>query len=103
MLDIQKGSYEIRCVLINSETVLNNDGVRQLEINPDAWTIHPAEQRFEIVQLQRRGAILNSNGRRYYAEVTQVAEKSICLILKRAGVGETISVEADWVSPVMVT
>ena len=100
MIDIQNGSYEIRCVLINSATVLNNDGVRQLEIEADAWTIQPAEQRFEIIQTQRKGAILNSNGQRYFAEVKQVAEKTICIELKRANVSETISIEAEWVNTI---
>lgn len=91
---IPNGCYEIRCVLINAETVVNDDGVRELEIRDGEWIIQPSGQRFEIEQIQGERAILNSNGHRYFADVTLAGAGTIELELKRENVSETISVEA---------
>lgn len=93
-----KGVYEITCVLLNSETVVNNDGLRRLEIQDNAWVLQPAGQAFEIEQLFRKTAILRSNGKRYFAETSRTSEKEILLRLKREHSSETISIEAELTS-----
>ena len=94
---VPKGSYEILCVLINSETVVNDDGVRELEINDGEWIIQPSGQRFEIEQIKGGRALLRSSGHRYFAEVELTGAGSIQIDLKRENVSETISVEATLV------
>ena len=91
---IPNGTYDIRCVLINSETVVNDDGVRELEIHSDAWIVNPSGQQFKIEQSNGDRAILRSNGHRYFAEVELVGNATIQLKLKKENVAEILSIEA---------
>lgn len=91
---IPKGTYEIRCVLINSETVVNDDGVRELEVHSDEWVVKPSGQTFEIEQVNGGRAILRSNGHRYFAEAQLVGNATVELELKRENVAEILSIEA---------
>ncbi|MEL7496844.1 MAG: hypothetical protein AAFN77_04495 [Planctomycetota bacterium] len=97
----QPTNYEIQCVLINSETVLNDDGVRRLELNANEWVIQPAEQRFQVEQRHQSNAVLRSNGHRYFAEIHQIDEATIELQLKRENVAGSITIEAT-LSPTIV-
>jgi hypothetical protein len=93
MSSIAKGDWAIDCVLINDQTVMNNDGFRALEILDREWVIQPLGQRFKICQLTPKSAVLKSNGETYYADY-QVDGGSLTLRLARQNVKETVTVEA---------
>ena len=50
MSSIPKGEWAIESIIVNRQTVVNNDGMRALQILDDEWVIQPAGQRFRIRQ-----------------------------------------------------
>ena len=93
MTTISKGGWAIECVLINDQTVMNNEGMRALEILDTEWVIQPAGQRFRICQLTSKSAILESNGQTYYVDF-EVDGSLLKLKLSRQNVKETVTLEA---------
>jgi len=93
MSSIAKGDWAIDCVLINDQTVMNNDSMRAIEILDREWVVQPAGQRFKICQLTSKSAVLESNGETYYADF-QVDGGLLKLQLSRQNVKETVTVEA---------
>jgi hypothetical protein len=93
MSSIAKGDWAIQCVLINDQTVMNNDSIRALEVLDREWVIQPAGQRFKICQLTSTSAILESNGETFYADF-EVDGGLLKLQLSRQNVNEAVTVEA---------
>ena len=93
MSSIAKGDWAIECVLINDQTVMNNDSIRALEVLDREWVIQPAGQRFKIYQLTSKSAILESNGETFYADF-EVDGSLLKLQLSRQNVRETVTMEA---------
>lgn len=98
---IPQGTYEIQCVLLNSETVVNDDGVRELEIREDHWCVWPSGQRFELLQDSGERLILESNGHQYFAELELLGDASILVNLKKKNVAEVLSIEAKLIEAVL--
>lgn len=93
MKSIPKGNWQIDCVLLNETTVMNNDGMRGLEILEDEWVIQPSNQRFRIRQATDNSAVLESNGQVFYADF-EINGGQLELKLSRPNLKETIKIEA---------
>jgi len=93
MSSIPIGSWHIECVLINEETVMNYESVRGLEILKDEWVIQPSGQRFRIRQSAGNTAVLESNGKVFFADF-EVDGSSLYLKMSRKNVKERIAIEA---------
>lgn len=91
---LSQGIYEIQCVLLNSETVLNDDTVRCLEVHPEYWLLQPAEQRFDVLQETQSGLVLESNGHIYHARKS-VENGVVTVELKKTQCQETISLDVQ--------
>ena len=94
MSSIPNGDWAIECILVNDETVMNNGGMRALEILENEWVIQPAGQRFKIIQLTPKSAVLESEGGTYYADF-QVDANKLSLQLSRPNVKEKIKIAAE--------
>jgi len=102
MDSIPVGNWEIECVIVNRTTVMNNEGIRALEILKDQWVIQPSGQRFQVRQLTNKSnglksAVLESNGETYYADF-KVNGNSLQLAMSRPNIKETIHIEAVAIS-----
>ena len=93
MSSIATGNWAIECVLINDQTVVNNDGMRSLEVKDREWVIQPAGQHFKVCQITSKSAVLESNGETYYVDF-QVEGSLLKLELSRQNVNETVTLEA---------
>ncbi len=93
MNSIPKGNWYIDCVILNDVTVMNNEGMRGLEILDDEWVIQPSNQRFRIRQSTDNLAVLESNGKVFYADF-KVNGSKLELKLSRPNLKETIKIEA---------
>ena len=93
MSSIPIGDWAIKCVLVNDETVMNNEGMRALEILDREWVIQPAGQRFKILQLTSKSAVLESEGGTYYADF-QIDANKLSLQLSRPNFKEKIRIAA---------
>jgi len=93
MNSIPKGNWQIDCVILNEVTVVNNDGMRGLEILEDEWVIQPSNQRFRIRQTTNDSAILESNGQVFRADF-EINGSKLGLKLSRPNLKETIKIEA---------
>ncbi len=93
MSSIPTGDWAIECILVNHETVMNNEGMRALEIREDEWVIQPAGQRFRIRQSTSKTALLESNGEIFYADF-EAEGCELKLTLAREDRNETVSIEA---------
>ena len=91
---IPNGDWAIDCVLVNDETVLNNEGMRALEIEVRDWVIQPSGQRFKVTQLTSNSAVLDSNGETYYA-IFEVNGSNLDLQLSRPNLKEKIRIKAE--------
>ena len=103
MSSIPHGRYQVECVLIDFETVFNNEGVQELEISNRHWTIGPANQRFEVLQHDETTAELSCYDKRYNAEF-ELNENGDELVihLRREGVPQVIRIDARRI-PVTIT
>ena len=90
---IPEGDWAIECVLINQVTVMNNEGMRAVEVKDDAWVIQPAGQRFRICQSTAKSAVLESNGEVFYADY-EVDGNKLLVDLSRRNIKEVVSFEA---------
>ena len=93
MSSIPTGNWQIECILINDETVMNYESIRGLEILKDEWVIQPSGQRFRIRQSAGNTAVLESNGQVYFADF-EVDGCSLKLKMSRQNVKETIGIDA---------
>ena len=93
MNSIPKGNWHIECVIVNGTTVMNNEGIRGLEIFDDQWVIQPSNQQFEIRQATADSAVLESNGEVYYADF-KVSGSRLSIKMSRPNIKETVTMEA---------
>ncbi|MFK7766715.1 MAG: hypothetical protein AB8B55_05800 [Mariniblastus sp.] len=93
MFSIPKGDWAVESILINGTTVMNNDGMRGLEILDDEWVIQPVGQRFKVRQSTSKTAVLESNGEVFYADF-EVRGSDLRLQLARENRNETVCIEA---------
>ncbi|MEM9942681.1 MAG: hypothetical protein AAF939_14045 [Planctomycetota bacterium] len=93
MLSIPAGDWMIESVIINDETVLNDDGIRAIEILADEWLVQPVGQKFRVRQAYANTAVLESNGNVYYADF-ELDGENLNLKLTRQNEKETIQIEA---------
>ncbi|MEM7453149.1 MAG: hypothetical protein AAF456_02230 [Planctomycetota bacterium] len=91
----RKGRWQIASVLVNSETVLNSEGFRQLDVSGDEIAIEPAGFRFKVQQSTPKSAVLELNGRVYFADFS-IKEDTIHLKLSRPEMDEKINIEAEF-------
>ena len=94
MFSIPEGVYAISCVLLNSETVVNNEAIRFVEVYHDRWTLQPANQQFRVVRAYSNSAMLNRNGKAYVAEFEIDQQGNLKIDLKQEGVAQMLSIEA---------
>ena len=91
------GEWRIKGVLINQETVLNNEGFQFLQIQDDDLVILPADIHFQVKQSRPSSAVLESRGQVYFAEFAAVG-KRFALELSRPKFREKIQIEAELVT-----
>lgn len=97
MIAIPYGDWVIQSVLINGTTVMNNEGIRAIEIQELEWVLQPSGQPFHVVQLTQTSAVLRSNGKTFYANF-EVNGNHLSLHLSRQNLKETVSFEAEAIS-----
>ena len=97
MISIPHGGWAIQSVLINGTTVMNNEGIRAIEVLEGEWVLKPSGQPFQVIQLNSTSAILRSNGETYYADF-EVKGNNLSLHLSRADFNEKISFLAESIS-----
>ncbi len=102
MFSIPEGVYAINCVLLNSETVVNNEAIRFVEVYHDRWTLQPANQQFRVIRAYSNSAMLNRNGKAYVAEFTIDQQGHLKVDLKQEGVTQMLSIEAKLLASVQV-
>ena len=95
MTTLRKGQWQIQSVLVNDQTVLNNEGFLRLEISNDELVIQPIGFRFNIQQSTARSAVLESGGRVFFADFVE-NDKAIELRLTRPEFEETINIGAEY-------
>jgi len=93
MNSIPQGNWHIESVIVNGTTVVNNEGLRGLEVLKDEWVIQPSNQRFQIDDVQNGTAVLNSEGQAYYADF-EVNGDRLSLKMSRPKIKETITIDA---------
>ncbi len=97
MISIPYGDWAIESVLVNETTVVNNDGIRALEILELEWILQPSGQSFQVIQLTSTSAVLRSDGETYFADF-EVNGSHLSLQLSRPNLEERISVQAVSIS-----
>lgn len=97
MSAFRSGQWQIQSVLVNDQTVLNNEGFLNLDIEGDELTINPIGFRFQIKQETTDGAVLESKGRVFFADII-IDEDTIDLKLTRPDFDETIRIGAEYVA-----
>jgi len=96
MSALRAGKWQIQAVLVNDQTVLNNDGFRHLEITTSEFVVQPIGFRFAIQQSTPRSAVLESRGQIYFADFSLQGD-AIDLKLSRPNFAETIRIEAEFI------
>ena len=97
MSPIPYGDWAIECVLVNETTVMNNDGIRALEISEHEWVLQPSGQRFKVLHLTSKSAVLESQGETFHAYF-EIRANHLSLQMSRASVKETLRIEAEAIS-----
>ena len=82
MTGIQRGSWTIKSVQVNSAPVLNAEGFRQLVVKDRAVAIEPAGIEFSVEQSTTRTAVWN-RGRKYSLPTSFLATGELTLNLSR--------------------
>ncbi len=93
MSTFSEGTWHIETVLVNKETVMNNEGFTGLEVSKDEIVIQPVGMRFNVEQETMHSAILESRGQIYYADWS-VDGPTIELVVSRPDVRDTITFSA---------
>jgi hypothetical protein len=93
MTGIQRGSWTIKSVQVNSRPVPNADGFNQLVIRDKAVAIEPAGIEFSVEQSTARTAILESRSQVFYADFCS-RNGELTLNLTRPSFDEKISLNA---------
>ena len=91
------GNWDVKSILINEETVMNNEGFQTLKITDDEFEILPIGFRFRIRQSTSKTAVLESRGQVFYANFS--LDRTVLTIeLARPKFKETIRLEAELVT-----
>lgn len=94
---IRPGSWEIQAVIVNAETVMNDEGFCRLEFANNEMIIQPADLRFQLSEDKGDNTIeFVSRGQVFYAEFRLEGEQ-VFLELTRPKFHERISIEASYV------
>jgi len=91
------GHWRINSILIDRETVINNEGFRSLEITDDEIVIQPAGTSFSISQATPETAVLESCGQRFYGNFVCDGD-TLMIDLTRQKFKEAIQIEAELVT-----
>jgi hypothetical protein len=94
MISIPYGGWAIQSVLINDTTVMNNEGVRAIEVLEHEWVLQPSGQPLQVVILNSTSAILRSNGDTYDADF-EVNGNHLTLHISRRDLNEKVTFEAE--------
>lgn len=97
MSAFQNGKWKIQSVLVNDQTVLNNEGFISLDVLGDELVINPIGFRFQIQKRTPSGLLLESSGRVFYADVL-VDNRVLELKLTRPDFDETIQIGAEYIA-----
>ena len=95
MHTLRPGLWQIESVLVNEQTVINDEGFLRLDVTENDFVIQPIGLRFNFQQLTPRSAILESGGRAFLADFL-VNENAIHLKLTRPEIDETIHIGATY-------
>jgi hypothetical protein len=95
MTGIQRGSWTIQSVLVNSSPVSDADGFRQLVIKDKALAIEPAGIEFSVAQSTTRTAVLESRSQVFFADFCS-SNGELTLKLTRPAFNEQISLNAKF-------
>ncbi len=96
-MPVRSGVWAITSVLINDQTVLNNEGFQRLEVDENHVAIEPVGLRLDVAQSTSRSAVLESGSEIYFADFSFSAEK-FELILKRPQFNESVKICSEFVS-----
>ncbi len=94
MTGIQRGSWTIKSVQVNSTPVLNAEGFRQLVVKDKAVAIEPAGIEFSVEQSTTRTAVLESRSQVFFADFFS-RDGQLTLHLSRPSFDEKISLSAQ--------
>ena len=94
MTGIQRGSWTIKSVQVNSAPVLNAEGFRQLVVKDRAVAIEPAGIEFSVEQSTTRTAVLESRSQVFFADFFS-RDGQLTLNLTRPSFDEKISLSAQ--------
>ena len=97
MSSFPHGEWRIDGVLINQETVMNDEGFRFLQIADEDLAIQPAGLTFAVKQSTQSSAVLESRGQVFFAEFKVNADR-MTIELTRPKFKETIQIEAELVN-----
>ncbi len=94
MCTLRAGNWQIQSVLLNEQTVLNNEGFLRLEITPTELLIQPIGFRFKIQFSTPRTAILESRGEVYFVDYVHKGN-TVELKLTRPELSDWIQIGAE--------
>ena len=95
MTGIQRGSWTIKSVHVNSSPVLNAEGFRHLVIKDKAMAIEPAGIEFSVAQSTMRTAVLESRSQVFFADFFS-RNGELTLNLTRPAFNEQICLNAQF-------
>ena len=98
---VPKGEWEIVSILVNRETVLNDDGFRSVEIADDELIIQPSGMSFKVKQSTSENAVLESRGQVFYADFS-FSQGMMIVELTRPKLKESVRIEAVFIREGMV-
>ena len=93
---IRPGVWEIQSVIVNAETVMNDEGFRRLEFSSNEMSIQPVGFRFQLSQSAENQVEFVSRGQVFNAEIV-VENEQVSLHLTRPKFSESILIEAEYV------
>lgn len=93
---IRRGNWEIQAVIVNSETVMNDEGFRRLEFANNEMVIQPVGFRFQLSESSDNEVVFMSRGQIFNAAINLDGEH-VHLELTRPKFDESISIEAEYV------
>jgi hypothetical protein len=93
---IRHGSWEIQSVIVNAETVMNDEGFRRLEFGNNEMLIQPVGFRFQLSESHDNNIVFISRGQIFNAQITLEGE-DVQLELTRPKFDERITIEARYV------
>ena len=96
MSKFRPGLWQIESVLVNEQTVVNNEGFLRLDVSENDFVIQPLGFRFYVQQQTPQSAVLESGGRVFFADFL-VKDDAVHLKLTRPEFDEVIHIGAKYV------